>query len=102
MINENVVQETQGKTKDRITNQDIKQTQPTGLESPKAGTSTSSPVDNTTYQSDMNIVNTMLWMKKNAYEETTVRKVANLLRHLRRNCNAKDPETVTLHCKKSQ
>jgi hypothetical protein len=52
MINENVVQETQGKTKDRITNQDIKQTQPTGLESPKAGTATSSPILLATAETD--------------------------------------------------
>ena len=48
----------------------------------------------------MNIVNTMLWMKKNAYEETTIRKVAKLLRHLQRNCNTKDPETVKLYIAK--
>jgi hypothetical protein len=35
--------ETQGKTENSIINQDIKQTQPTGLVSPKAGTATSSP-----------------------------------------------------------
>ena len=51
---------------------------------PKAGTATSSPVIITTSQSDMNIVNVMLWMKRNAYEETTIRKVAKLLRHLKR------------------
>ena len=48
----------------------------------------------------MNIVNTMLWMKKNAYEETTIRKVAKLLRHLQRNCNTKDTETVKLYIAK--
>jgi integrase len=48
----------------------------------------------------MNIVNTMLWMKKNAYEETTIRKVAKLLRNLQRNCNTKDPETVKLYIAK--
>jgi hypothetical protein len=34
----------------------------------------------------MNIVNVMLWMKRNAYEDSTVKKVAKLLRHLKRNC----------------
>jgi hypothetical protein len=48
----------------------------------------------------MNIVNTMLWMKKNAYEETTIRKVAKLLRHLQRNCDTRDPETVKLYIAK--
>jgi hypothetical protein len=36
-------------------------------------------------------------MKKNAYEDTTTRKVAKLLRHLQRNCDAKDPEAVKLY-----
>jgi integrase len=44
----------------------------------------------------MNIVNTMLWMKKNAYESSTIKKVAKLLRHLKRNCNTTDPEDVKL------
>jgi hypothetical protein len=35
--------ETQGKTEKNNINQDTKQTQPTELESPKAGTATSSP-----------------------------------------------------------
>ena len=42
----------------------------------------------------MNIVNVMLWMKRNAYEESTIKKVAKLLKHLQRNCNTKDPEQV--------
>jgi len=44
----------------------------------------------------MNIVNVMLWMKKNAYEESTIKKVAKLLKHLKKNCNTKDPEEVKL------
>jgi integrase len=44
----------------------------------------------------MNIVNTMLWMKRNAYEESTIKKTAKLLRHLKRNCNIADPEDVKL------
>jgi hypothetical protein len=37
--------ETQGKTEENIINQDNKQTQSTGLLSPKAGTATSSPTE---------------------------------------------------------
>ncbi len=44
----------------------------------------------------MNIVNVMLWMKRNAYENSTIKKVAKLLRHLKRNCNTTDPEDVKL------
>jgi integrase len=42
----------------------------------------------------MNIVNVMLWMKRNAYEDSTVKKVAKLLRHLKANCNTQEPEEV--------
>ncbi len=37
-------------------------------------------------------------MKKNAYENTTIRKAAKLLRHLQRqkNCNLAEPESVKL------
>jgi len=45
----------------------------------------------------MNIVNVMLWMKRNAYEESTIKKVAKLLRHLKKNCNTKEPEEVKLY-----
>jgi len=45
----------------------------------------------------LNIVNVMLWMKKNAYEETTIRKTAKLLRHLKKHCNTQDPEEVKLY-----
>ncbi len=58
--------------------------EPKELLCPKAGTATSSPADNTTSQSDMNILNVMLWMQRNAYEESTIRKVAKLLRHLKK------------------
>ena len=43
MMNENIEQETQGKTVKDNVNQDTEQTQSTELESPKAGTATSSP-----------------------------------------------------------
>jgi integrase len=48
-------------------------------------------------QTAPNIVNIMLWMKKNAYEETTIRKTAKLLRHLQKHCNTDDPEAVKLY-----
>jgi LytS/YehU family sensor histidine kinase len=60
----------------------------------QTGTATSSPTDTTASQSDMNITNTMLWMKKEAYEDTTIRKVAKLLRHLKKNCDTTNPEKV--------
>jgi hypothetical protein len=62
---------------------------------PKAGTATSSPTDKTASQS-INIVNVMLWMKKNAYEESTIKKT-KILRHLQRNCNTSEPEEVKLY-----
>ena len=33
----------------------------------------------------LNIPNTILWMKTNAYEQTTIKRVAKELRHLERN-----------------
>jgi hypothetical protein len=48
----------------------------------------------------MNIVNVMLWMQRNAYEESTIRKVAKLLRHLKKNCNRADPETIKFYVSK--
>ena len=44
----------------------------------------------------------MLWMQRNAYEESTIRKVAKLLRHLHRNCNTADPEAVKLYVSKKK
>jgi integrase len=38
----------------------------------------------------------MLWMKRNAYEDSTIKKTAKLLRHLKRNCDTADPEAVKL------
>jgi integrase len=48
-------------------------------------------------QKPLNIVNVMLWMKKNAYEETTIRKTAKLLRHLQKHCNTTEAEEVKLY-----
>jgi integrase len=50
----------------------------------------------------MNIVNVMLWMKRNAYEESTIKKVAKLLRHLQRNANTAEPEEVKMYIAKKK
>ena len=42
----------------------------------------------------LNIANTMLWMKKEGYEPTTIHRVAKELKHLERNCNATKPDEV--------
>jgi integrase len=36
----------------------------------------------------------MLWMKKEAYEDTTIKATAKRLRHLEKNCTFNDPESV--------
>jgi hypothetical protein len=36
----------------------------------------------------------MLWMKRNACEESTIRYTAKQLRHLQKNCTFDDPENV--------
>lgn len=36
-------------------------------------------------------------MKKNAYEETTIRKTVKLLKYLQKHCNTSDPEEVKLY-----
>jgi hypothetical protein len=55
------------------------QTQPEDnkILSPKTGTATSSPTLTTASQS-FNIANVMLWMQRNAYEDSTIRKVGKL------------------------
>ena len=40
------------------------------------------------------LINVMLWMKKNAYEETTIKATAKRLKHLQKNCLLADPESV--------
>ena len=42
----------------------------------------------------VSIINVMLWMKNNAYEPTTIKRVSKELRHLERNCNISSPEQV--------
>jgi integrase len=44
----------------------------------------------------LNIPNVMLWMKKSAYEPTTIQRVGKELRHLERSCNTSKPEEVKL------
>ena len=48
----------------------------------------------------MNIVNIMLWMKRNAYEDSTIKKTAKLLRHLQRYSNTAEPEEVKMYIAK--
>ncbi|MEM2105128.1 MAG: site-specific integrase [Candidatus Bathyarchaeia archaeon] len=68
----------------------------------QSGTATSSPADKTASQSNMNIANVIIWMRKQAYEDSTTRKVAKILRHLKRNCNTADPEEVKLYIANKQ
>ena len=51
--------------------------EPKKLLCPKAGTATSSPAIRTSSPSNLNIVNVMLWMKRNAYEETTIKATSH-------------------------
>jgi hypothetical protein len=77
-------------------------TEPQNLLCPKAGTATSSPIDKQPSRIDMVIPNMMLWMQKNAYEPTTIKKTAKLLRHLENNCDTTDPEAVKFYISKKQ
>jgi len=61
----------------------------------KAGTATSSPLVSTASQS-INIVNVMLWMKKNTYADTTIKATAKRLKHLQKHCDLSKPEEVKL------
>ncbi len=45
----------------------------------------------------LNIANIMIWMKKEAYESTTIQRVVKELKHLERNCNTAKPEEVKLY-----
>ena len=44
----------------------------------------------------LNITNIIIWMKKEAYEPTTIQRVVKELKHLERNCNTAKPEEVKL------
>jgi hypothetical protein len=50
----------------------------------------------------INIPNVMLWMMKNAYEQSTTKRVAKELRHLERNCNTSNPEEAKLYMAKKR
>ena len=45
----------------------------------------------------LNITNIIIWMKKEAYEPTTIQRVVKELKHLKRNCNTAKPEEVKLY-----
>jgi integrase len=45
----------------------------------------------------LNITNIIIWMKKEAYEPTTIQRVVKELKHLERNCNTAKPEEVKLY-----
>jgi integrase len=45
----------------------------------------------------LNIANIIIWMKKEAYEPTTIQRVVKELKHLERNCNTANPEEVKLY-----
>ena len=45
----------------------------------------------------LNIANVIIWMKKEAYEPTTIQRVVKELKHLKRNCNTAKPDEVKLY-----
>jgi integrase len=45
---------------------------------------------------NINIPNLIIWMKKQAYEETTIKRVIKELKHIIRNCDSRKPEEVKL------
>jgi site-specific recombinase XerD len=45
----------------------------------------------------LNIANVIIWMKKEAYEATTIQRVVKELKHLERNCNTANPEEAKLY-----
>jgi integrase len=45
----------------------------------------------------LNIANIIIWMKKEAYEPTTIQRVVKELKHLDRNCNTARPAEVKLY-----
>jgi hypothetical protein len=70
--------ETQGKTEIDNINQDKEQTQPTNLQSPKAGTATSSPV-NLASSPTNKVFATRGHMKKQGFAETTIKAMIKSL-----------------------
>jgi hypothetical protein len=61
----------------------------------QTGTATSSPDVLTTSPT---ILNVMFWMKKEAYENTTIKATAKRLKHLQKNCHLADPENNSDFC----
>lgn len=45
---------------------------------------------------NINLPNLIIWMKKEAYEATTIRRVVKELKHVIRNCDSRSPEAVKL------
>jgi integrase len=45
---------------------------------------------------EYNITNVMIWMKKEAYEPTTIKRVVKELKHLEKNCNTNNPAETKL------
>ena len=71
--------------------EETKTQEPKELLCPKAGTATSSPNVKT---SSPNIINVMLWMKRNAYADSTIKATAKRLKHLRKYYDLNQPEEV--------
>jgi len=59
----------------------------------QTGTATSSPTVTT---ASPTIINVMLWMRKEAYENSMIKATAKRLKHLQKNCLLADPESVKL------
>jgi len=57
----------------------------------QTGTATSSPDIKTP---SPNIINVMLWMKRNAYADSTIKATAKRLKHLQKYCDLIQPEEV--------
>jgi len=57
----------------------------------QTGTATSSPDIKTP---SPNIINVMLWMKRNAYADSTIKATAKRLKHLQKHCDLTQPEEV--------
>lgn len=45
----------------------------------------------------LNITNVIIWMKKEAYEPTTIKRVIKELKYLERNCNTTNPQELKLY-----
>jgi len=44
---------------------------------------------------NLNIANIIIWMKKEAYEPTTIQRVVKELKHLQKNCDTSNPARNT-------